>query len=185
MKIALTGASSTGKTTLMEDLLETASFKDAGISSIKLDIRKIIDSMHLNVDGQRSSRSRLRAFQWSVLREKIKNEAHLKCFITDRSSVDMAAYWIARDSDGRLDKESELYLSACKEVASKYDIHIHLPFGSIPFIDDGKRPTSESFNQKTCEMIESLLEKWKLPYLSLTPSNRNQRVDAVLNHLSL
>lgn len=185
MRIAVTGASSTGKTTLVEDLLGTSLFKELGISNIKLDIRNIIDSSQINADGQGCHRNNLRAFQWAVLKEKAKNEEQVGAFITDRSTVDMAAYWIVRDTDGTLDDESDSYLIACKEIASKYDFHIHLPFGAIPFVDDGKRPTSVVFNKKICDSIKNLLIQWNLPHFSLTHSHRNQRLAEVLNFLHL
>lgn len=183
MRIALTGSSSTGKTTLLEDLLSTSLFKESGISSVKIDIRKIVDSMKVNADGKGCDRNSLRAFQWAVLQEKVRAEEPFELFITDRSTVDMAAYWLVRDSDGTLDEEGKKYLSKCRELASRYDLHIHLPFGAIPFTEDGQRPLSEAFNKNTCKTIKDLLLKWNLTHISLSESGRKERADEVISYL--
>ena len=168
----------------MEDLLGTFLFKKRNIPSIKLDIRDIADTMQINADGKGCLRSELRAFQWEVLTRKTRIEESIGCFISDRSTVDLAAYWAVGDTEEILDSESKSYLLKCKEIASKYDFHIHLPFGAIPFVEDGKRPTSEVFNQNTCDTIKKFLIQWDLPHLSLTHTDRNQRLTECLNYLS-
>lgn len=110
MQIALTGASSTGKTTLLNDLLMTPMFKTHGIVSVQLDVRKIIDSMGIRADGIGADDHQLRQFQWVLLEEKNRQENFHDSYITDRSTVDMAAYWIVRDAKDTLDSEGEKYL---------------------------------------------------------------------------
>jgi len=183
MRIALTGASSTGKTTLLKDLLVTPIFKQYGIVSVQIDVLEIINAMGIRADGAGTNCQDLRKFQWLLLEKKIDLESCLSSSISDRSTVDMAAYWIVRDAKGSLDAEGEIYLAKCREFALMYDFHVHLPFGAIPFVNDGQRPSSEIFNKKTCNIMRSLLDQWGLPYVCLNKSGRKERVDEVLFYL--
>ncbi|MCK4623340.1 MAG: ATP-binding protein [Desulfuromonadales bacterium] len=183
MRIALTGASSTGKTTLLNDLLMTPMFKQHGIINVQLNIRGIIDTIGIQADGRGTNYRQRRKFQWTLLEKKTLQESSHVSYVTDRSTVDMAAYWIVRDTKGPLDTEGEKYLTKCREIASKYDFHIHLPFGAIPFVSDGQRPSSEIYNKKTCEAMKGLLEQWELPHISLTQSGREERVEEVVSYL--
>lgn len=183
MRIALTGASSTGKTTLLEDLLETPFFRAYGISNVKLDVRKTIELMRIKAGGVVGEQNRQREFQWGILKKKLILEDLYDNYATDRSTVDMAAYWLVRDTDGNLDEESKNYLSKCKVFASRYDFHVHLPFGAIPFVEDGQRPSSELFNKRTCDTIKNLLKQWNLPHISLVNTGRKERIDEIISFL--
>lgn len=184
MRIALTGASSTGKTTLLNDLLATMTFKNAVIERKQLNVRAILDDMGLCADAGSAEQVKLRSFQWTLLEKKIQQENEVKSYITDRSTVDMASYWIIRDTKGDIDTEGEKYLSECRSYAETFDVHIHLPFGKIPFIEDGKRPTDIAYNEKSCETIVSLLREWELLYFSLEKTDPTERVQEVIQFLN-
>jgi predicted ATPase len=183
MRVALTGASCTGKTTLLNDLLETALFKERGIKPIQLDNRRILSGMDLRADGVGAERGRRREFQWKLLSEKKKLEINKFAYITDRSTVDMAAYWMVRDAEGAIDSEGEEYIAECKAFALQFDLHVHLPFGAIPFKADGQRPQDENFNKLTCETVLCFLDEWKLNYISLTQISLLARTNAVISSL--
>jgi len=183
VRIALTGASSTGKTTLLTDLLATAAFRNAKIVRSQLDIRKILDSMGIRADGVNATGRQLRAFQWALLEEKIRQEGGLTSFITDRSTVDMASYWIIRDAVNGIDDEGRKYLRKCQSYASEFDFHVHLPFGKVPFNDDGQRPTDRDYNEKSCETMKELLEAWAIPHVTLSETDPQGRVAEVLKFL--
>jgi predicted ATPase len=183
MRIALTGASSTGKTTLLNDLIQTTVFIKYGIKSILMDTRSILSKMGLRADGYGSDPARMKVFQWALLEEKVKLENLETNYITDRSTVDLAAYWLIRDVTGGLSEEDERYLGDCKAFASKYDLHIHLPFGVIPFTDDGNRPKERLFNEGICRTVHRLLNEWNLPHLSIESVDRVERVREVLSFI--
>jgi predicted ATPase len=181
MRIALTGASSTGKTTLLNDLIQTPALIKCGIKSVLMDTRRILSKMGLRADGFGSDPGRMKAFQWALLEEKVKLENLETNYITDRSTVDLAAYWLIRDVKGGLSEEDERYISDCKAFASKYDLHLHLPFGAIPFTDDGHRPKERLFNECICRTVNRLLYQWNLPHLRLESVDRLERVREVLS----
>lgn len=183
MRIALTGASSTGKTTLLNDLLRTAVFKRTKIVKSQLDVRKILHAMGIRADGKNANRQQLRDFQWALLEEKIRQESVLGSYITDRSTVDMAAYWITRDAINGIDADGERYLEKCQSYASRFDVHIYLPFGKIPFNEDGQRPIGRVYNENSCKAIQELLEKWNLPHVTLIKTEPHERVEEVLSFL--
>jgi len=183
MRIALTGASSTGKTTLLGDLLKTTIFNNAHIIKSQLNVRNILSEMGVRADGRNNNQQKRRRFQWELLEKKISLESNLGSFITDRSTVDMAAYWIVRDTVGGIDTEDEKYMKECHTYALKYDVHIHLPFGKIPFTNDGKRPTDKAYNEKSCRTIKELLQEWELPHISLEKTDPIERVTEVIDYL--
>tara|TARA_R110001583_G_scaffold195128_3_gene369579 strand:- start:13911 stop:14474 length:564 start_codon:yes stop_codon:yes gene_type:complete len=183
MRIALTGASSTGKTTLLGDLLDSVFFKDRKIDKSQIDIRRMAIDLGVNAGGTENQDLSLREFQWRVLEAKRKSEYGLKLYITDRSTVDMATYWLVRESPNEIDDEGVKYIDACRNYAAIFDLHIHLPFGAIPFMNDGERPSSVNFNRQTCLQVQKFLNEWKVPHITINETGREERVNEVISIL--
>lgn len=155
MKIAICGSSSTGKTTLLKDLLKTEYFIERKIKHVTLDNRALLSELKMTGKDLEECSDSSRKFQWRILKEKIANEKKYDRFITDRSYLDLAGYWLARTN--AFDNETEEYTSLCLELATIYDLHIFLPFGRIPFEKDGYRPENLSFQNSVSEKISELL----------------------------
>lgn len=182
MRIALTGSSSTGKTTLLEDLMGTSFFQDNEYISVQIDTRSILNEMCLRADSAGCTPEEMRKFQWRILEEKQAKEAKAASFITDRSYLDLAAYWLARVN--KIDQETASYLNACIAAAARYTTHIYLPLGRIPFKNDGFRPANPSFLQKVSDEIYTQLQTNYFKYLSLAENDRKTSTDLVLAHLN-
>jgi hypothetical protein len=180
MRISLTGSSSTGKSTLAQDVLSAA--RPGGlITSFKESVgRPVLAAMgHRSIDGLTQERSAL--YQSLYLIQKCSSESTADGYITDRSFIDVAAYWLERDAIGCGDDFKGIILEACQRLTSFYDLHFYLPFGLIPFERDGQRADNEDFHRVIDERIRWLLEKWEVPHVSITVVDRKERVRLVLD----
>src|SRR5437773_680930 len=95
MKIALTGSSSTGKTTLAHLLTDHEVLSE--LKYVTADSRALLEKMgYRSMD--RMTRDQLREFQTAYLECKLNIEGNIESYITERSTVDVAAYWLVRDA---------------------------------------------------------------------------------------
>jgi nicotinamide riboside kinase len=181
VKIAFTGTSSTGKTTLVRSLMQLSEFRQRFPTYLTADARKILEASGFHsMDAM--TRSQLRSFQLSYFRSKQELERGQDQFITDRSFVDVAAYWVQRDAfDAPMDQE-QLVLP-CSAEARKYDIHFYFPHGLISFEQDGYRSNDLGFHERIDRQIQRFLVEWNLPYESICTANHQERVEAVLSRV--
>lgn len=177
MKLTLTGSSSTGKTTLA---LELSRCPNLSIPEfVSADARTLLDEMgHHSMD--RMTREELREFQLLYLERKLAMEAQCASFITERSTVDVAAYWLVRDAFDLPEAERNSYIERCRIHSLSYDLHVYLPFGVIPFIFDGYRSEDVSFHEAIDDQIKTLLREWGIHYMSLDTINLESRVETVV-----
>lgn len=183
MKISLTGSSSTGKTTLVRALMDNPEFSKYAFKFLSVDGRRLLKKLGFNhMDSM--SREQLMDFQLQYFAMKIQNELCQKEFITDRSFVDVASYWIVRDTFDKSEAEQNILLIPCMAESQEYDITFYLPFGAIPFQADGYRPESFEFNSRIDNEIQLFLDKWKINYCRLDSGNLSDRVSMVLNELA-
>ncbi|HLL00425.1 MAG TPA: ATP-binding protein [Myxococcaceae bacterium] len=179
MMIALTGSSSTGKTTLSDSLMKEAEFRTHVDSFLTTDARSLLRDMgHTSMDKMR--RDELQWFQRTYLKRKQEIEAGQRRFLTDRSFVDVAAYWLRRDAMGLEASEIEPVVNACREGASKYDLHIYCPFGVFPFKPDGYRSDNVAHHQEIGEQIAELLKDWGVKFITLDTPDHSERIARVL-----
>lgn len=95
MKLALTGSSSTGKTTLIMSVLSHLLASNSNIIFCAPDARQLLKDLgHSSMD--RMSRTEMREFQLLYYLNKTLIEEDRNNFITDRSFVDIAAHWLNR-----------------------------------------------------------------------------------------
>src|SRR4051812_17933176 len=97
MRIAFTGTSSTGKTTLARELMRVPEFANVVGTFLTEDARALLRELaHKSMDTM--SRDELRRFQEEYFQRKAKKEQGAGSFLVDRSFVDVAAYWLVRDT---------------------------------------------------------------------------------------
>lgn len=169
MKIAFTGASSTGKTTLAKALEEKLL-----LTYINVDSRKIIDNLnHSNIDNL--NEQEFIEFQKIWLDEKLKNENSLEQFITDRTYIDAIAYMLNRNIN-----DNEIFNRYIKNM-KVYDFIFYLPVGRIPFSDDGYRSKDEASNKNVDSYILELLQKNEIKYNEVNISDFENSLEYILN----
>lgn len=184
MRIALTGASSTGKTTLAHALMKSPSFVTKVGIFLPSEGRRIVNHLRFGTLDEMDETQRM-LFQMLYFTAKLSAESARSQFITDRSFVDVAAYWTVRDADGMDDYLNYILDTPCRALAQNYDLHIYLPMGTLPFEHDGQRSTDIDFHTKIDRRIEHLLTEWNLPFRSIQDPDINLRVHAVLEAISL
>jgi len=183
MKIAFTGTSSTGKTTLIKELFKNDEFESYNLNFSTTDARLLLDNMgakqmDLMTDTQRMT------FQKLYFRKKKEQELEKDNFIVDRSFVDVASYWLVREckNDISLANENNLLIQS-KEFSTRYDIHFYFPYGIIPFEADGYRSENDKQRQEIGIQIYTFLNEWNLKYISLDTENLSERVKIVIETL--
>ncbi|MFZ0943940.1 MAG: ATP-binding protein [Syntrophobacteraceae bacterium] len=182
MKIAFTGTSCTGKTTLSYLLREEPWVKSHLPLFITVDARSLLTSRGFqSVD--RMSPHELRDFQTEYLSKKIHTEDGQDNYITDRSFVDVAAYWIERDAEGLPLSDVEPYVERCREEVKRYDTHFYFPFGIIQFESDGFRSEDLDFHTRIDLRIQKLLKEWNLRVETLNSRNLLERREIVTAYL--
>src|SRR5262245_57339828 len=137
MRIAISGSTSTGKTTLIDALADQGVLERFGLKTIWTDERALLRAMGF-MDMAAMNSDELTEFQKRFVQQKTDHEAGSDNFITEHSYVDCASYWVIRDqaADPRASREDEL-TARCRRLAGQYAVHILLPFGGIPFQADG------------------------------------------------
>jgi nicotinamide riboside kinase len=183
MRIAFAGANSTGKTTLLERLSNTSNLNEHAVF-IFSNARSILQEMGYQcMDGM--TREKMREFQIRYFHAKKYTEQRHESFISDRSFVDIAAYWLIRDTWDKSIKEQNLILNPCRQESQKYDVIFYFPFGRIKFEPDGCRSTDLHFHGAIDSQIKMFLDEWKLNYLIMKSSDLPQRMKEVLKELSM
>lgn len=183
MRVAISGSSSTGKSSLIDALERAGVLTCFRLSQIKTDERQLLEGMG-TPDTARMTASQLRAFQKEFLRRKILNESGRDDFISEHSFIDIAAYWLQRDvvSSEFACGEDDV-LEVCRAHAAWYDIHFYLPFGSIPFVPDGYRSLDMTLHRSVANKIEVLLDQWHVRYRGVRAAVLEDRVDEVAKTL--
>lgn len=185
--IALTGASSTGKTTFANVLVNLRHCSHVPTLRLHVDARRLMREAGLS--GLDSfTRDQHCAFQRLVFAEKARMETPYTSFITERSFVDIAAFWMLGCMPDMATPENRFFLEQCRLKASRYSLHVYFPLGLIPFQPDGYRNSNYEWNQKASSLILTLLKEWALRVHYITTANwiaEAQQVEAQLAETSL
>lgn len=180
MRLSFTGSSSTGKTTLALRLKEHPAF--SSLTYVTADSRALLEQMgHQSMD--RMTREETREFQLRYLQRKLCLESGIENYMTERSTVDVAAYWLVRDAFDLPVRDRDEYIERCKAHACKYDLHIFLPFGLIPFHFDGYRSENLEFHKQIDLQIRAFLSEWRVEHITLDSVDLDSRIEQVLEHV--
>lgn len=182
MKIAFTGTSSTGKTTLAKKLMSIPEFVEKVPLFITTDARELLRQLKFqNMDAM--TREQTMQFQSLYFYQKLRAEDSLDSFLTDRSFVDVTAYWICRDTYDLSITEQHRLLDPCRQEASKYDIHFYFPPGLFQFESDGYRSNNMKFHMMIDRAIRGYLNAWSIRYIVMNSSSIDKRIEMVLNEI--
>lgn len=183
MRIALTGASSTGKTTLAVEFVRRRLLTEDKFCFCPTDARSLLRTL-----GFRSmdlmTAPELADFQRRYFARKIAVESTCsQSYITDRAFVDVASYWYIRDfsNSGSMisENENKQFMEKCRNKSSSYDLHFYLPWGVIPFEADGYRSEDIAFHESIDRYIVDILVQWKIPFIMLDTPVLEERLSII------
>lgn len=151
-RVALSGSSGTGKTTLgirLAQALEVPFIDEA--------FRRRVEA---GLDVHALGRDGFRALMWELWHELLDAEAMAVAeaggFVSDRSSVDFAAFWLHYHFNDQR-QETERFLTETLGHAVRYDRIVTLPWGVLPLVDDGVRYTNRWVQRHFQATVEGLL----------------------------
>jgi len=161
MRIAITGAQSTGKSTLLSFLKKDIDLK--GFEFIEELTRQIAaKGIDINEDGGNFTQ----IFTVTIHAENIVK----KHFISDRCALDALVYTKWLYDNKKVDKWILDYaLGVAKEVLPRYDYIFYLP-AEIPIEDDGVRSADKQFRDEILELFESYIIELDLNVITLSGS---------------
>lgn len=174
VRLAVTGANSTGKSTLVRATVDAENAEGAEIMSNLSSARSIADMLGLKSFSTSSDLSRL--FQVLCLVDKLKAEAVPSDLLADRSFIDVAAHWVERDAKEFPAALQNVVLDACRLFAESYDLHIYLPLNVIPFVNDGERLRDPELIERVDFRIRSLLVDWDINFIEFQQPDLDERV---------
>ncbi len=162
VKIGICGAQGVGKSTLAKALA-----KELGYPLIKEEARKIMKDMDIKSPKElQKNPDKGRKFQLACLRRQIAAEKKYTRFISDRTTIDNAAYWLKWHAHKSRSVENMAYYTLAWENAEKYDLLVYILPG-IPLIDDGVRSTNESYQAEMDMLIRIFLYSWGQAYITI------------------
>ena len=181
MKIGICGPQSSGKSTLARALAGRL-----GLPLIEEQARVVAQGMGvMSEEMLRRANPELQVeFQRRCLQQQQRAEAqHPGGFVSDRTVVDNAAYWLAWNHAHSNLYYRYGYLVDCQRHAASYDLIVYCPpLGTEPE-DDGFRIPSRLYQQEIDLLIRTLLVGWELPFITAEGSVE-ERVQQVLSEVT-
>jgi hypothetical protein len=178
-RIAFSGSAGTGKTTLARSVA-----KELSLPYIEEGFRKRVDEGMLFYKMNEAERRDLMRDMW---REQHSQE--LDCpngFVSDRSSVDFAAFWLHY---GLTDAEQETsdFIEAMQGEANNIHHVVLCPWGSLPLEADGVRSTNPWLQLRYHALLEGMHQRMtdtvKLLRVPEETTELKRRIEFVLMQL--
>ncbi len=180
MKIALIGASSTGKSTLSRLLS-----RELRLPLIREQARVVLAEMEKTLPELRAVKEDIIRFQYAVLQAQIDSE--LECadsgFVSDRSIFDNLVLFLRHCDVEQRHVESYREIVINHHTHYPYDILLFLRPGEFPVEDDGVRTPDPLYQAQVDGMILTLLKLYSVPVVEVfgDPSQRVRSVKAYIN----
>ena len=164
VRVAFSGAQSTGKTTLLNALRESADFKD---SKFWDEITRQIKEQGFEINEQGTDATQLKIMQEHKRRVQA-NDSGLVIF--DRCSLDGLVYTQYLYNRGQLTKETlDEATRVFEETISSWDAIFFLR-PEFEIVDDGVRSVNVEFHRNIVFLFDHFIEKYNLQVIRLTGS---------------
>lgn len=165
LKIVMAGCSGVGKTTLAKWISEK--YNIPFISGSYSDLVPETKNMyHADMLALSQQQIQLQDTQLLNLRYKACMQ-HSEGFVSDRSALDSAAYFINKLSHRLPECEVEAFLNLCMQILAEGSTHlIYIPY-SVDFMktwdieDNNKRILNKYYQYQITNIIDGLLDLWK------------------------
>jgi nicotinamide riboside kinase len=166
MKIAFTGAQSTGKTTLLEAIKQNEQFRYKYEFIDEITRRMIKKGLKINEAGSNTT-------QLLIMNEHIKNVLYENA-IMDRCVLDGVVYTDWLYHQGNLEKWVFDYaVNVFTHYKNRYDYIFYLK-PEFPIVDDGTRSINTQFRDEIVDIFEHYVTLVDIPVISLTGTVANR-----------
>jgi len=148
-RIAISGSAGTGKTTLGRALAA-----ELGVPFVEEGMRRRIEKgFRPHGYGAREWAALIRDL-WAE--HRAAEDAARDGFVSDRSSVDFAAFWLHYGLHEDVEA-TERFVAEMRAHAANYERIVLLPWGAIPLVDDGVRSTNRWTQLRFHSILDGLL----------------------------
>jgi GTPase SAR1 family protein len=172
MRIAISGAQSVGKTTILNALRSEKIFKDYHIAN---EVTRRVQSYGLPINENGTDLT-----QRLIMQEHIVNTFMYDNFIADRSAWDGFVYSCYLWTTGRISFDTMNYSKhVFMKVQPTYDIQFYIE-PEFDIVHDGVRSINKAFRDDIIRIFDSTIEDYKMNAVILRGSVR-ERVEQVLN----
>ena len=164
VRVAFSGAQSTGKTTLLNALRESADFKDCKFWD---EITRQIKEQGFEINEQGTDATQIKIMQEHKRRVSVKDSGLV---IFDRCSLDGLVYTQYLYNRGQLTKETlDEATKVFEETISSWDAIFFLR-PEFEIVDDGVRSVNVEFHRNIVFLFDHFIEKYNLQVIQLTGS---------------
>lgn len=182
MKIALTGSSGTGRTTIAQKLAQVVDYP--ALTNLTKNILRddgFKYGTNFTVEEFLSTPER----QKKLFENKKIMESHYEDFVTDRSWLDLASYCIqGMYNSSYSDFDIDNFVLNCQNEIKKYDIVIHIPWGRQPLKFNGTRTINPWFQLIIDSIVYKLAIVWKVNIISVPVDlNNDLALEWIIDYL--
>ena len=167
VRVAFSGAQSTGKTTLLNALRSSADFKD---SKFWDEITGQIKEQGFEINEQGTDATQLKIMQEHKRRVQADDADNSGLVIFDRCSLDGLVYTQYLYNKGQVSKETlDEATRVFEETISSWDAIFFLR-PEFEIVDDGVRSVNVEFHRNIVFLFDHFIEKYNLQVIQLTGS---------------
>ena len=167
VRVAFSGAQSTGKTTLLNALRSSADFKD---SKFWDEITRQIKEQGFEINEQGTDATQLKIMQELKRRVQADDADNSGLVIFDRCSLDGLVYTQYLYNKGQVSKETlDEATRVFEETISSWDAIFFLR-PEFEIVDDGVRSVNVEFHRNIVFLFDHFIEKYNLQVIQLTGS---------------
>lgn len=170
MRIVISGAQSTGKTTLL-NLIKKIGPTDPLFCDVPV-LDEVVRNLAAEQPGGSMALNRNARYQdqLEILLRHYTNAHRYPSFITDRGAVDAYVYALVNHRDGKYsDADILQFENILTDSLKRYDLHFYLPPEFAP-VDDGFRDTDTTYQQAIHHTFLEVYDTFLIPFRILTGS---------------
>ncbi len=181
LRIGISGAQGVGKTTLARELASRFNWM---LLEEQFRFMQPKESSTTEMFTPKCPLSAGRS-HWNLLNTQVLKENDLQRFIADRTTVDIAAYWLKWHAPSFSSRENLRYYRRCQKQAKQYDLVFYLPV-EFALTADGFRSMDADYQAEMDWLIYTLLQGMVGPKKTcVLHGNLESRVRNALKHIQV